>query len=78
MATTIGVVVFPGTNCEHDAVAAVEQFVANKAHTVDPKVAQWPAVVAELVILTNVAIFLHVVTVFAVCTETVANQAYVV
>lgn len=24
MATTVGVVVFPGTNCEHDAVAAVE------------------------------------------------------
>jgi len=28
MATTIGVVVFPGTNCEHDAVAAVEQLGA--------------------------------------------------
>ncbi len=29
MATTIGVVVFPGTNCEHDAVAAVEQLGAS-------------------------------------------------
>jgi len=28
MATTVGVVVFPGTNCEMDAVVAVERWVA--------------------------------------------------
>ena len=29
MATTVGVIVFPGTNCEHDAVAAVESLGGN-------------------------------------------------
>ena len=29
MATTVGVVVFPGTNCEHDAMAAVESLGGN-------------------------------------------------
>jgi hypothetical protein len=42
------------------------------------KAAQWQAAVVVLVILTNVAIFLHVATVFAVCMVTVANQVYAV
>jgi hypothetical protein len=60
------------------AAATAEQCVTNKQHTAAKKAALWQAVVVVLVILTNVAIFPHVVTVFAVCTVTAVSQACVV
>jgi hypothetical protein len=59
--------------CTH-AEDAAEQFVANNQHMVDPKAAQWPAAAAVLVTSINVAHYLHVVFVFAVCTATASNQ----
>jgi hypothetical protein len=63
--------------CTHAAEMAV-QFVVNKALTAGRKAALWRAVAVALAILINVAIFLHVVSVFAVCTVIAHNQVYVV
>jgi len=63
--------------CTH-AADAEEQFVANNQHMVDPKAALWPAAVAALVTLINVAHYLHVVSVFAVCMAVASNLVYVV
>jgi hypothetical protein len=58
--------------------ATAEQCAISNQYTVVKKADQWPAAAVALAILTNVVIFLHVATVFAVCTVTVVNQEYVV